>query len=139
MTTLSTHGRGASATAGLDTIGTDIYPRAGRTTAPRQPQRSRQAVMLRRAPALATLWVAIGIALAPLGFGLPVSALHRAVSIGVDPGALVNTDSKRIAVKPVMARLGAAGHIQDGAFRRRGAESAVAPVVCVRRVCNAKE
>jgi hypothetical protein len=157
MTTLSTNSRGTAATAGLDTIGTDIYPRATQTTAARRPQRSRQAVMPRRALAPATVFASIGIALASLGFGQSVSALHRAVSIGVDsdqvlkvqsdaaqnPGvsnaALVNTDSKPIAVNPVTARRDAVDHIQDGAFRRRGAESEVEPVVCVRRVCNGKE
>jgi Trypsin-like peptidase domain len=101
----------------------------------------------------------------PLGFGGTVtadaiSALNRAVPIAVDRaphtvlnatqtdaalnpgssgGALVNVDGKLNGVNSAVAVLGGAGHIRDGAARQRDAESATELVVCVRRVCNAKE
>jgi S1-C subfamily serine protease len=99
----------------------------------------------------------------PLDFGRTVttgviSALHRAVSIAVDSdpvlnsvqtyaaliqgnsaGAPVNMDGELIGVNSATAGLGGAGHIRDGASRRRGAESATEPIICVRRVCNPKE
>jgi serine protease Do len=87
-----------------------------------------------------------------------IATLKHAASIAVDPdhllnsvqtdaganpgssgGALTNMYGKPSGVTPVMPRLGAAGHIQDGAFRQYGAESAMQPVVCVRGVCNPKE
>src|ERR1700739_4607006 len=104
---------------------------------------STHTVMPRRAVASATLSAAIGIVVASLGFGV-IGGLHSVqAGAGVDPGslggALTNMDGKPVGVNPVMARLGAAGHIRDGAFRSRGAESATEPIICVRRVCNAKE
>ena len=169
---------GGTAMAGNDTNGTHVRRHAARraASAARHPDWSRLAVMPRRALALATFSAAIGLAVAVPGFGRPVlgagsplrfggtvttgviSALHRAVSIAVDPdhilnsvqtdaapspggsgGAPVNVGGELIGVNSAVAGLGGVGHIRDGAARQRGAESATELVICLRGVCNSKE